>query len=132
MCQQYYAKFVKFGMERMIQAWNSHPIPRRGVPNKLQLRAFHTTPTQPAEIPSANDAETLYRDRGGRLTYPAIIGSDPLETDPNHCTVREDKWLAKYGMIVHQFFSNVISGNHLPLENAILHFTDITSDLADE
>ena len=113
----------------MIQAWNSHPIPRRGVANELQLRAFHTTPIRPA---SANDAVTLYRDQGGCLTDPATIGSDPLETDPNLFVVREDKWLAKYGLNVHQIFSDVISGNHLPLENTVLHFIDITSDLADE
>ena len=57
-------KVDEVGMERMIQAWNSPPIPHRGVSNELQLLAFHTTRIEPAEIPSANDAVTLYRDQG--------------------------------------------------------------------
>ena len=48
-----------------MQAWNSHPIPHRGVSNELQLLAFHTTRIEAAEIPSANDAVTLYRDQSG-------------------------------------------------------------------
>ena len=36
-------RVCQVGMQRMIQAWNSHPIPRRGVPNTLQAQYFHIT-----------------------------------------------------------------------------------------
>ena len=61
-------RVCKIGMDRMILAWNSHPIPRRGVPNTLQVQAFHTSPIHPAEVPQCSTAVSEYRQQGGRLT----------------------------------------------------------------
>ena len=41
------------GLRRMVNAWNSHTIPRKGIPNVLQLG---TTPVDPSDIPTAADA----------------------------------------------------------------------------
>lgn len=81
------------GMWRMINAWNNHPIPHRGIPNELQCQAFNTSPIQSAEIPLASNAVTLYRGQGGRLRDPAAFGSDPLESNPDLCRERSERWL---------------------------------------
>lgn len=120
------------GMERMIQAWNNHPIPHCGVPNELQVRALHTSSIQPSEIPSSNAAVTLYTNQGGRLRDPTVFGNDPLESDVELCRIRNDRWLTKCGMNVGQIFSEVITGNGQVLENSILDFIDITSELANQ
>ena len=60
----------------MIRAWNSHPIPHRGIPNDLQLQAYGIVPVLPAEIPLPLDAVTQYRDQGDRLR---AFGVDPLQ-----------------------------------------------------
>ena len=59
----------------MIAAWNSHPIPHRGIPNDLQLQACGTVPVLAAEIPLPLVAVTLYRDQGGPLRDPAGFGT---------------------------------------------------------
>ena len=113
------------GMWRMINAWNSHPIPNRGIPNDLQLQASHTIPILPSEIPGVTDAVTMC----GHLRDPVSFGTDPLEGDSALCQERNEQWLIKCGMDPDQMFTEIISGNHSILENAILHYIDITFEL---
>ena len=47
-------RVCQVGMNRMVQAWNSHPIPRRGVPNTLQAQYYQTTFINHAEIPQTS------------------------------------------------------------------------------
>lgn len=68
-------RVCKIGMDRMILAWNSHAIPRRGVPNVLQGQAFRTSPVHPLEVPQCSTAVTQYRQQGGRLTDPRDPGT---------------------------------------------------------
>ena len=66
------------GMDRMIAAWNSHPIPRHGVPNQLQVDACRTAPIHPLEVPNVTSAMDSFRHQRGRITDPATFGVDPL------------------------------------------------------
>jgi hypothetical protein len=125
-------QICEVGMRRMISAWNSHPIPHRGIPNELQRQAFNTAPIQPGEIPVATEAVIHYRDQGGHLRDPAAFGTDPLENDLDLCRQRHERWLIKCGMDVDQMFSRIISGDHSVLENAVLDFIDLTSDMSNE
>ncbi|MCG8624131.1 MAG: hypothetical protein MJE68_19325 [Proteobacteria bacterium] len=59
-------------------------------------------------------------------------GTDPLEDDDDLCRRREDRWHTMCGMDVDAIFSQLISGNHSVLENAITAFIDLTSSLVDE
>ena len=117
-------------MERMILAWNSHPIPRRGIPNLLQGQAFHTSPIHPAEIPQCSTAVTQYRQQGGWLTDPRDPGDDPLQGDDVLCRQREQLWRSQCGMDVGDIFSKTILGNTAALENAIMGYINITTRLA--
>ena len=112
-------------MDRMILAWNSHAIPRRGVPNVLQGQAFRTSPIHPLEIPQCSMAVTQYRQKGGRLTDPRDPGHDPLQGDDVLCSRREQMWQSQCGMGVGDLFSETISGNTSALENAIISYIDI-------
>lgn len=60
------------GMRRMIEAWNNHPIPHRGIPNELQNQMFGTASIQSAEVPPSSDAVALYRDQGGTLCHLVV------------------------------------------------------------
>lgn len=122
-------QICEVGMLRMVNAWNSHPIPHRGIPNDLQLGAFHTSPLQPAEIPFPSDAVAQYRNQGGHLRDPTAFGIDPLNHDPGLLRERERRWGQKCGMDVDQMFSAIISGSDSVLENAVMDFIQITSDL---
>ena len=116
----------------MINAWNSHPIPHRGIPNDLQLQAYGTVPVLPAEIPLPSDAVTQYRDQGGRLRDPAAYGADPLENSADLCRERQQQWITRCGMDVDEMFSAIITGSDSALETAVLNFIEITSDLMNE
>lgn len=123
-------KVCKIGMDRMVVAWNSHPIPRRGVPNALQIQANHTAPINPSEIPQCSSAVSEYTQQGGRLTDPRNPGTDPLEGNDALCSQREQLWLVQCGMDVNDIFSETISGNASVLENAITSYIQLTSRLA--
>ena len=62
-------RVCQVGMNRMIAAWNSHPIPGRGIPNQLQVRAFNTSPIHPSEIPDVTSAVDQYRLQLGRKAH---------------------------------------------------------------
>ena len=46
---------------RMIEAWNNHNIPQKGVPNILQANNNGTNAINPADIPTASAAVSAYR-----------------------------------------------------------------------
>ena len=73
---------VYIGLCRMVDAWNSHTIPRKGVPNILQMENNGTTPIISSDIPTAANAVAAYRGQGGRLTEPSDFGEDPLSSHP--------------------------------------------------
>ena len=125
-------QICEIGIWRMIAAWNSHPIPHRGIPNDLQLQACGTVPVLAAEIPLPSVAVTLYRDQGGRLRDPAGFGTDPLQDSANLCRERQQQWITKCGMDVDEIFSATITGSDSALEMAVLNFIEITSDLMNE
>ena len=58
---------------RMILAWNSHSIPRCGIPNTLQTQAFNTVHIHPSEVPQCSDAVAKYRRQGGDLLILAVL-----------------------------------------------------------
>ena len=118
-------RVCEVGMWRMIDAWNSHSIPHRGVPNTLQSNQ-QLTMIHPAEIPHGLDATALYRAQGGRLTDARIFGVDPLGNDISLCQSREEQW----GCDVAELFSAVMMGNSSLLEQAIQDFIDLTNRLS--
>ena len=56
-------------MQRMIQTWNSHPIPHRGIPNTLQAQYYHTL-IHPVKIPQTSACADEYQQQGGSLADP--------------------------------------------------------------
>ena len=123
-------RVCEIGMNRMVQAWNNHFIPRRGIPKRLRLERSGTSRIHPSEVPSASTAVSTYASQGGRVTNPFSIGFDPLHNDTSLMQQREDQWISSCGMSVEDLFSNLISGNSLPLENAITAFIRITRVLS--
>lgn len=39
------------GLRRMVDAWNSHTIPKKGIPNVLQVHNDRTTTISPSDVP---------------------------------------------------------------------------------
>ena len=116
-------------MNRMIGAWNCHPIPRHGIPNDLQLQAYEINPIHPAEVPQLTAAVEQYRAQGGSITDPRSFGEDALENDMALVQQREELW-AEQSEPPEAIFSAVMGGNSTPLENGILKFIELTNELS--
>ena len=74
----------KVGLKRMIEAWNNHPVPRRGIPNQLQTAAYNTSRIHPLERYPKQLLQCSSTDNKGTcsITDPHPVGEDPLASDP--------------------------------------------------
>lgn len=113
-------------MNRFVAAWNSHSIPNRGISNRIQNQQFNISSIHPFEIPDVPAAVAMYTAQGGTLTEPTSFGIDPLNGDAALLQERQDRWSVACGMSVDDIFSNLVSGDSVPLENAIINFITIT------
>ena len=117
------------GLQRMINAWNSHSVPRKGIPNVLQSQNNGTTPMDPADVPSVDNAVAAYREQGGSLTDPHEFGSDPLIDDATLLQQREDDWLGRCAS-TEEVYTQLMCNDSQPLQNSILHYIEITKNLS--
>ena len=118
------------GLKRMVAAWNSHTIPRRGIPNVLQIQNNRTTPIVPSDVPTVADAVSAYREQGGRITDPSDFGEDPLICSIALSQQREWEWSARCGMTSEDIYTEVMCGNSQALQEAILKFIEVTMELS--
>ena len=114
------------GLQIFISAWNSHTIPRKGIPNILQLQNSRTTPISPSDIPAADSAVSTYRDQRGSITDPQDFGYDPT-----HKEQREQEWAARCGMSTDDIYTQLMCNNTQPLQDSIFHYINITANLSD-
>ena len=119
----------KVGMNRMIAAWNSHPIPRHRIPNWLQEARNQTSAIHPAELPSLSAAVESYQRQGGSLTDPTVFGHDPLADSSALVQQRQQTWSERCGMIPEEILSQLVSGSVQHLQQAVIHFVEITTEL---
>lgn len=118
------------GLRRMVDAWNSHTIPKKGIPNALQMQNSRTTPISPSDVPLVVDAVSAYREQGGRITDPSDFGQDPLSSDITLSQLREQEWSTRCGVTVEDIYTEVMCGNTQPLRDAIVKFIEITLELS--
>ena len=119
---------TEVGMNRMIISWNSHFIPRRGVPNILRSTRFGTTSIDSHVLPSVRSAVSMYTDQGGHLSDPSCVGSDPLQGDVALMQQRESEWLSACD--ASDLFSDVLLGNISSLNDAIQLYVTLTLRLS--
>ena len=109
----------------MVDAWNSHTIPKKGIPNALQIQNNRTTPISPSDVPSVVDAVSAYREQGGRITDPSDFGQDPLSSDITLLQLREQEWSKRCGRTAEDIYTQVMCGNTQPLRDAMVKFIGI-------
>lgn len=117
------------GMNRMIQSWNSHSVPNKGVPNVLRLQNSRTVSVLPTHVPQVSEAADMYTTQGGHLTDPEFVGHDPLCGNASLVEQREAQWTAS-GLSPDDTFTSLVPGDLSPLENSITSFIEITNSLS--
>ncbi|XP_062401715.1 uncharacterized protein LOC134092702 [Sardina pilchardus] len=107
----------EIGLCRMIQAWNAHRVPGRGIPNDLVAGGCPVKITE-ALLPSASIVANMYEaELGSSLTWASEFANDPFPSEEDKCHVEE--------MFAHQYpdvsvlFNDAVNANYIPLQNAL-------------
>ena len=118
------------GVQRFMDAWNWHHLPSRGIPNILQSFANGTTTMHTYEVPSTEQAVFEYRQQGGSLSDPDTFGSDPLQGDDVLSSTRDELFSRRMDSSFSEIYSQLIIGNTVPFESAVLDYVTITQELS--
>lgn len=71
----------QIGVQRFVQAWNSHNILGKGIPNLLARDGCKARISEQL-LPRASEAAELYRqEMGNSLTTPSAFGIDPFQSE---------------------------------------------------
>ncbi|CAL9696616.1 unnamed protein product [Knipowitschia caucasica] len=80
----------QIGLQRVVNAWNAHRIPGRGVPNDLASGGSSAKIAQDL-LPSASVAAAHYeQDLGSSLTTESVFGVDPFQNEMDRIHAEED------------------------------------------
>uniref|UniRef100_A0A1X7V173 Integrase core domain-containing protein n=1 Tax=Amphimedon queenslandica TaxID=400682 RepID=A0A1X7V173_AMPQE len=119
-------RVVHAGIERFVDAWNEHSIPRLGVPNEIAEYDDYITVLPQDQIPSVEDATEYYESQGGHLRIQSNFGVDPLAARLDLILLRDQLLFNRLPSNA-DMFSDVVSGNGYLLQTAILECIEVTN-----
>ncbi|KAK2855301.1 hypothetical protein Q7C36_007170 [Tachysurus vachellii] len=111
-------QLCQIGLTRLVESWNAHRIPGKGVPNDL---AGCGCPKKiPQELlPHSVDAADLYSQQlGSLLTTHSTFGVDPFSTEQDKLRV-ENQFAEQYSDIS-DLFSRAVNNELAPYKQALL------------
>ncbi|XP_060734882.1 uncharacterized protein LOC132851919 [Tachysurus vachellii] len=111
-------QLCQIGLTRLVESWNAHRIPGKGVPNDL---AGCGCPKKiPQELlPHSVDAADLYSQQlGSSLTTHSTFGVDPFSTEQDKLRV-ENQFAEQYSDIS-DLFSRAVNNDLAPYKQALL------------
>ncbi len=118
----------KIGMTAVVNSWNSHSIPGKGVPDILFRNTCHTSPVTQAELPASTVVAANYRADGGTIRDNSIFGYDPLHRYINLFRRRDELFNQNFSDFT-GLYDFTVNCNNLPLQNAVLCYIDITESI---
>ncbi|XP_014671926.1 PREDICTED: uncharacterized protein LOC106812544 [Priapulus caudatus] len=83
-------QLAEIGVRRVVNSWNAHHIPGKGIPNQLSLNRA-TSPVPATQFPCAEETAVMYNnDMPATLTAHPSFGKDPFtcEQDRLECTTK--------------------------------------------
>ncbi|XP_072573404.1 uncharacterized protein [Paramormyrops kingsleyae] len=117
-------QLCKIGIKRVVEAWNEHRIPGKGIPNQL---AGGGCPKKVSEVllPHASEAANLYNEElRSTLTTDSSFGTDPFTYEEQKATV-ERVFTETYPDIA-ELLNSTVNKNHSPFKDAVLYLINLT------
>ncbi|XP_076846835.1 uncharacterized protein LOC143491565 [Brachyhypopomus gauderio] len=111
-------RLCEIGVKRLVESWNAHYIPGKGIPNDL---ARQGCPKKiPLELlPHSAEAADLYNQQlGSSLTPHSTFGVDPFSSEQDKITV-ESQFAEQYSDIS-ELFSRAVNNDFAPYKQALL------------
>ncbi|XP_028515792.1 uncharacterized protein LOC114575330 [Exaiptasia diaphana] len=114
----------RLGMERVVDAWNNHSIPSKGIPNELASCNWDPIVDEnrfpPSEIASAMYTQEL----GTSLHQFCSFASSPFQTEEKEkeVEIQFSRLIPDMGCLLNSAMNNQYS----PMQNALLTLINIT------
>ncbi|XP_057208892.1 uncharacterized protein LOC130565818 isoform X2 [Triplophysa rosa] len=112
------------GISRVVEAWNNHRIPGKGIPNQL-AQGGSAKNISAALLPNGTEAADLYMDTlGSSLTRVSSFGMDPFTSEHEKATVEQlfsEKWPD-----IAVLLNNAVNKNFLPFKEALITLVTLT------
>ncbi|XP_072564841.1 uncharacterized protein [Paramormyrops kingsleyae] len=112
------------GISRVVEAWNAHRIPGKGVPNTLAQSGCVKKITVDL-LPHASEAADLYEsETGSSLTRCSSFGKSPFSSEEDQA--HAEGQFAQLYPDMNVLYENVVNHNPRPFQDAILHLIHLS------
>nr|XP_055066423.1 uncharacterized protein LOC129448235 [Misgurnus anguillicaudatus] len=112
------------GISRVVEAWNNHRIPGKGIPNQI-AQGGCAKKISAALLPHGTEAADLYMNTlGTSLTRVSAFGTDPFTSEHEKATV-EQLFSEKCPDITY-LLNNTVNKNFLPFKEALMCLVNLT------
>ncbi|XP_065125914.1 uncharacterized protein [Paramisgurnus dabryanus] len=117
-------QMASVGVKRVVDSWNAHRIPGKGVPNVLGeggcFKKIHED-----LLPNSTVAANMYlQEMGSALTTPTTYGVCPFQTE-EECTYAEQYFNEQFSDLS-ILYNDVINNNYRVFQEAVMSLINIT------
>ncbi|XP_073688666.1 uncharacterized protein [Garra rufa] len=114
----------RIGVERVVNSWNAHRIPGRGVPNALGEGGCFKKISEDL-LPNSTAAANLYfEEMGSSLTTPTTFGIYPFSTEED-CAHAEQSFIEQFPDLP-ILYNSVAHNNYRNFQEAVMCLIDVT------
>ncbi|XP_026122138.1 uncharacterized protein LOC113105304 [Carassius auratus] len=122
-------QIARIGVGRVVDSWNAHRIPGRGVPNALGEGGCFKKINEDL-LPNATVAANMYLgEMGSSLTTPTMFGIYPFLTEED-CACAEQSFIEEFPDLT-VLYNSIINNDYRKFQEAVMCLINITCRYSD-